>query len=155
MHWLDALIKCVRGCSDRVPLMTGRASCSDNCSGISKSSSCTDGHNTAFPFWGLTARSNRGNAVSPPSSTSDRYKKKVKMRGPQAWSPVKLPEKSKWALYFWPRSYLRIWKLSLCPVVKKQSLKSFTSKIIHNISGEEIGLNYSVQLGLEGVDISE
>jgi len=42
------------------------------------------GHNRARPFLGLTAIPRVGKLVSPPSSTSDKYKKNVKILGPQA-----------------------------------------------------------------------
>lgn len=78
-----------------VPLITGLASWVVRESIISKFSSSTLGHSNARPFFGFTAILSDGKLVSPPSSTSLKYKKNVKIRGPQV-KPV-------WALYIFKK----------------------------------------------------
>jgi len=70
--------------NDDNTLITGLASCLVLISIAVTSSLITLGHNSARPFLGLTAIFKVGKFVSPPSSTSDRYKKNVSIRGPHA-----------------------------------------------------------------------
>jgi hypothetical protein len=73
-------------------LITGLASCLVLISIAVTSSLITLGHNSALPFLGLTAIFKVGKLVSPPSSTSDRYKKNVSIRGPHARALSSLPK---------------------------------------------------------------
>lgn len=59
-------------------------SCRVRGSCINRSSLVTDGHSSALPFLGFTDMPSIGKFVSPPSSTSERYRKKVRIRGPHA-----------------------------------------------------------------------
>ena len=79
------LYKCIQElAANFLPFMTGFASWSVLMSCASKLLSRVLGHNRARPFLGLTAIPRVGKLVSPPSSTSDKYKKNVKILGPQA-----------------------------------------------------------------------
>jgi hypothetical protein len=57
-------------------------------------------------FLGVTEILSIGKLVSPPSSTSERYKKNVNILGPQA-KAVSAWSASWWAVYLWPNIYMR------------------------------------------------